>query len=72
MVITMAKLGMAHAKTHGARKPPGPITIGTGITNNRKNGVHKPPRPKYGEYHMAKPLPATKETLITTFSFSPV
>ena len=26
MVITMAKLRMAHASTHGARKPPGPIT----------------------------------------------
>ena len=24
MVITMAKLCMAHASTHGARKPPGP------------------------------------------------
>ena len=24
MVITMAKLRMAHATTHGARKPPGP------------------------------------------------
>ena len=27
MVITMAKLRMAHASTHGARKPPGPITM---------------------------------------------
>ena len=26
MVITMAKLRMAHASTHGARKPPGPIS----------------------------------------------
>ena len=25
MVITMAELRMAHASTHGARKPPGPI-----------------------------------------------
>ena len=25
--ITMAKLHMAHASTHGARKPPGPIKI---------------------------------------------
>ena len=24
LVITMAKLCMAHASTHGARKPPGP------------------------------------------------
>ena len=24
MVVTMAKLRMAHASTHGARKPPGP------------------------------------------------
>ena len=28
MVITMAKLRMAHASTYGARKPPGPIQIG--------------------------------------------
>ena len=27
MVITMAKLRMAHASTHGARKLPGPIII---------------------------------------------
>ena len=27
MVITMAKLRMAHASTHGARKPPGPKTL---------------------------------------------
>ena len=26
MVITMAKLRMAHASTYGARKPPGPIS----------------------------------------------
>ena len=26
MVITMAKLRMAHASTHGARKPPGPTS----------------------------------------------
>ena len=26
LVITMAKLRMAHASTHGARKPPGPIS----------------------------------------------
>ena len=27
MVITMAKLRMAHASTHGARKPPGPKSM---------------------------------------------
>ena len=27
MVITMAKLCMAHASTHGARKPPGPTRL---------------------------------------------
>ena len=27
LVITMAKLRMAHASTHGARKPPGPTII---------------------------------------------
>ena len=26
LVITMAKLRMAHANTHGARKPPGPTS----------------------------------------------
>ena len=28
MVIIMAKLRMAHANTHGARKPPGPKKVG--------------------------------------------
>ena len=33
MVITMAKLRMAHASTHGARKPPGPKIIShTGVS----------------------------------------
>ena len=27
LVKTMAKLRMAHASTHGARKPPGPICL---------------------------------------------
>ena len=27
LVITMAKLRMAHASTHGAHKPPGPILV---------------------------------------------
>ena len=27
LVITMAKLRMAHASTHGAHKPPGPICM---------------------------------------------
>ena len=27
LVITMAKLRMAHASTHGARKPPGPKCV---------------------------------------------
>ena len=46
MVITMAKLRMAHASTHGARKPPGPkyhsnrkvgggtVTIFSGVTRS--------------------------------------
>ena len=34
MVITMAKLCMAHASTHGARKPPGPIIQGLGLAQN--------------------------------------
>ena len=36
MVITMAKLRMAHASTHGARKPPGPI-LETGDSPGRRN-----------------------------------
>ena len=31
MVITMAKLRMAHASTHGARKPPGPINFSSNV-----------------------------------------
>ena len=31
-VIIMAKLRMAHASTHGARKPPGPIPRILGVT----------------------------------------
>ena len=31
LVITMAKLRMAHVSTHGARKPPGPIFLGGGV-----------------------------------------
>ena len=34
LVITMAKLRMAHASTHGARKPPGPKTY---IPTNKNN-----------------------------------
>ena len=39
MVITMAKLRMAHASTHGARKPPGPILKVRG--NDYKIGFEK-------------------------------
>ena len=35
--ISMAKLRMAHASTHGARKPPGPIVlVQQGLSNPRK------------------------------------
>ena len=37
-VITMAKLRMAHASTHGARKPPGPKTrfrVGPGYRDQK-------------------------------------
>ena len=47
MVITMAKLRMVHAITHGARKPPGPMFSGQtnfflvmvelGFDNNNNN-----------------------------------
>ena len=56
----MAKLRMAHASTHGARKPPGPkkeerlnygknngqATHGARKHTWRKHGAHKPPGPK--------------------------
>ena len=31
MVITITKLRMAHASTHGARKPPGPMVVGAAL-----------------------------------------
>ena len=40
MVITMAKLRMAHASTHGARKPPGPkvsVSVSNFDTINQKS-----------------------------------
>ena len=40
MVKTMAKLRMAHASTHGARKPPGP-KVGN---NNGQLCILTPPR----------------------------
>ena len=51
MVITMAKLRMAHASTHGARKPPGPKRKrerGANDGNNNGQATHgarKPPGP---------------------------
>ena len=36
LVITMAKLRMAHASTHGARKPPGPkISVLNNVMKNK-------------------------------------
>ena len=49
MVITMAKLRMAHASTHGARKPPGPKEerLNDGKNNGQAmHGARKPPGPK--------------------------
>ena len=54
MVITMAKLRMAHASTHGARKPPGPKErLNNGDNNGQASmahasthGARKPPGPK--------------------------
>ena len=37
LVIIMAKLRMAHASTHGARKPPGPKKVGE---NNGKLQIY--------------------------------
>ena len=60
MVITMAKLRMAHARTHGARKPPGPKKerkkeerlndaenkAKLYMAHGRTHGARKPPGPK--------------------------
>ena len=53
MVITMAKLRMAHASTHCARKPPGPRgerekeRMNNGDNNGQAtHGARKPPGPK--------------------------
>ena len=54
MVKTMAKLRMAHASTHGARKPPGPKEDWTMVITMAKlrmahtstHGARKPPGPK--------------------------
>ena len=54
MVITMAKLRMAHANTHGARKPPGPKeeeeeSLNDGDNNGQAmHGARKPPGPVCG------------------------
>ena len=37
LMITMAKLRMAHASTHGACKPPGPITMFTKVIQLKKS-----------------------------------
>ena len=41
MVITMANLRMAHASTHGARKPPGPIV--KAMKDSNRAMIVKPP-----------------------------
>ena len=48
MVITMAKLRMAHASMHGARKPPGPKKRAKVGENNGQamHGARKLPGPK--------------------------
>ena len=49
-MITMAKLRMANASTHGVRKPPGPKEkerLNDGNNNGQAmHGAHKPPGPK--------------------------
>ena len=58
MVIIMAKLRMAHASTHGARKPPGPKKRGEKeerklvktmaklrMAHASRHGARKPPGP---------------------------
>ena len=44
MVITMAKLCMAHASTHGARKPPGTKERLTDGNNNGQLRIATPPQ----------------------------
>ena len=59
LVITMAKLRMAHASTHGARKPPGPKKkkeerLNDGNNNGQAtHGARKPPGPKYYLHHQS-------------------
>ena len=51
MVITMAKLCMVHASTHGACKPPGPKEerLNDGANNGQAtHGARKPPGQKTG------------------------
>ena len=46
MVITMAKLRMAHASTHGARKPPGPTMASYALRTPPQMAHVMPPGPK--------------------------
>ena len=72
MVITMAKLRMAHASTHGTCKPPGPIVLNVQI--HLKNSVKilhfLDPfslHPNFQNQHAAVPGARDKEAIIFSF-----
>ena len=76
MVITMAKLRMAHARTHGARKPPGPkkrekerklvITMAKlRMAHASTRGARKPPGPK-NDHLTTKLIPDMDTSYLTT------
>ena len=68
MVITMAKLHMSHASTHGARKPPGPKKREKRdwklvIFNSGQLRIATPPRVA----HEKSPGPKTINNLLSFF-----
>ena len=78
MVITMAKLHMAHASTHGARMPPGPTKEKQSLTHISKHQwreikIYTPNSTLYnliweGEKQQLAQTPLPK--VITTYSTS--
>ena len=69
MVITMAKLRMAHASTHGARKPHtsrlGQKRLNDGDNNGQAtHGAHKPPGPIFRKFNVKLNLNENKSVLL--------
>ena len=70
MVITMAKLCMAHASMHGARKPPGATMAKLRMAHASTHGARKPPGPK-GWWRLAHIVEwGAYKTFYTYFTFS--